>query len=625
VRILATSREPLQLTGEALYPLAGLPVPMADPPGGAADDDPAGSPAVRLFAARAVAVRPDFALDATTAPAVRRICRALDGLPLAIELAAARLRTLPVAVVAERLDDRFTLLSRGSRTAQARHRTLRAVVGWSWDLLDEAEQVLARRLSVFAGGATLPAVARVCGLTGDAAADLLAGLVDRSLAVLATAGTGGPARYRMLDTIRAYGAERLAEAGESGRLDRAHAAYFLELAETADPHLRSAAQIEWLSRVDAERDNLHAAVRWAAGHDTALALRLASALTTYWWLRGRRGEAAELAAAVLAAAGDEPPAGLAEEYAVCVFHAAYGGAHQPARAARLARAKSIVDGLDGPPRQPFLSVLAAVASGPPEDLAARVADSRRRLALDPWSGACVRLGLGLAWQLVGHPDAERELTAAARAGRGLGERWLTVTALAALAEAVEARGDRTRAAALIDEAFDLAAQLDSPDDMADLRCARAEAALRAGDLDAARADFTLALDLARRAGGPETLARARLGLGQSARRWGDLAAARRWCETALAACPLGWFRADEIRAALFVELGRIAQAEGEPGEARTSYERALAIATGYRSAATISQATDGLAAVAGAAGGAAGGAAAAARLPAGVPPPAGGA
>ena len=160
LRVLATSREALGITGETLHPVPALALPPAD----ATPAEAAGYASVRLFADRAVAVRPGFRLDESTAGPVLRICRALDGLPLAIELAAARLRALPVAEVAARLDDRFRLLSRGSRTAVPRHRTLRAVVEWSWDLLDERERMLARRLTVFTGGATLAAAEQVCGL-----------------------------------------------------------------------------------------------------------------------------------------------------------------------------------------------------------------------------------------------------------------------------------------------------------------------------------------------------------------------------------------------------------------------------------------------------------------------------
>ncbi|NED56510.1 AfsR/SARP family transcriptional regulator, partial [Micromonospora aurantiaca] len=194
------------------------------PDGPATPETAAAYPAVRLFTDRAADVSPGFALDAATTPAVLRICRTLDGLPLALELAAARLRALPVTQVAARLDDRFRLLRRGDRTAAPRHRTLEAVVGWSWDLLDVPERRLAARMSVFAGAADLAAVQAVCAPDAEDVVDVLTGLVDKSL----VEATGG--RYRMLETIREFAAARLAEHGETGRVRDAHAAYFLDLA-----------------------------------------------------------------------------------------------------------------------------------------------------------------------------------------------------------------------------------------------------------------------------------------------------------------------------------------------------------------------------------------------------------
>jgi predicted ATPase len=232
LRVLATSREPLNIIGEALWPVG----PLAE------------SPAERLFAERAAAGAPGFALTAGNAPAVSRNCRALDGMPLAIELAAARTRTMMPAHIADRLDQRFRLLTGGSRTALPRHQTLRAVVDWSWDLLDDGERALLRRLSVFTGGAALEAAERVCAAAPVAAEDvldLLTALADKSLLVVRQTEDGP--RYRMLETIREYGRERLAEAGETEPLRRAHAAYFLRFAERAQPHLAWLAEAEDLA------------------------------------------------------------------------------------------------------------------------------------------------------------------------------------------------------------------------------------------------------------------------------------------------------------------------------------------------------------------------------------------
>src|SRR5579875_507908 len=234
LRILATSREPLGIIGEALWPVAPLPLPAPD----ADAAEIASSPAVRLLRDRAGAVRRDLAAGTGTLATMARVCRSLDGMPLAIELAAARLRTMSIDQLASRLDDRFRLLTSGSRIALPRHRTLRAVVDWSWELLTDAERMDLRRLSVFSGGASLEAAERVCAgdaVEQDQVLDLLTALTEKSL-LLSEAGTAP--RYRMIGTIREYAGQRLAAAGEADLARRAHLAYFTELTEAADPHLR---------------------------------------------------------------------------------------------------------------------------------------------------------------------------------------------------------------------------------------------------------------------------------------------------------------------------------------------------------------------------------------------------
>src|SRR5579859_5595833 len=310
VRVQATSREPLRITGEALWPVAPLPVPSAGPDG-AAGGLVAGYASVRLLADRAAAVRPDFTVDETNAADVARICWALDGMPLAIELAAARLRTLSAAQLAQRLDARFDLLTGGSRTAAARHQTLRAVVDWSWELLSGPEQVLARRLAVFPAGATLSTAEQVCqdvALPATSVLPALFGLVEKSF--LTVDGNGEP-RYRMLETIRAYCLERLAGAGEEDAVRHAFALHFVQLAETADPLLRTAEQGVWMQRLTEEQDNLHTALRWAIDHrDPVLALRFAASLGWFWLLRGQRRESAAMSRDVLAMSEPARLAGL---------------------------------------------------------------------------------------------------------------------------------------------------------------------------------------------------------------------------------------------------------------------------------------------------------------------------
>ncbi|MFJ4548074.1 AfsR/SARP family transcriptional regulator [Streptomyces sp. NPDC088817] len=272
--VLATSREPLGIPGEVLRPVEPLPEPVA----------------LRLFAERGAAVRPGFRTDADqhTADACAEICRRLDGLPLAIELAAARLRMLTPRQIADRLDDRFRLLTSGSRTVLPRQQTLRAVVDWSWDLLDADERYVLSRLSVFAGGCDLAAAEAVCG---PAAFDALASLVDKSLVVAAPAADGGM-RYRLLETVAEYARERLDETGDRTATERAHLTHYRELARTSEPLMRGSSQREAMARIELEYENLRTALRHAvAARDEQEGLCLILSLANYWQMRDMRIEA----------------------------------------------------------------------------------------------------------------------------------------------------------------------------------------------------------------------------------------------------------------------------------------------------------------------------------------------
>ncbi|MEV6526745.1 BTAD domain-containing putative transcriptional regulator [Longispora sp. NPDC051575] len=586
LRVLATSREPLGITGEALCPVRQL----AAPPAGTPLERVLEFPAVRLFVDRAAAVRPDFALDGTTVDAVLRICAALDGSPLAIELAAARLRSLGVADIDARLDDRFRLLSRGSRTAAARHQTLRAVVEWSWDLLGDAERTLARRLTVFTGGLTLDAAAAVCGLPADEVDELLADLADKSL----VEDAGG--RYRMLDTIRVFCAERLVEAGEAERLRRAHAEYFLGLATTADPHLRGHDQLAWLARLAVEHPNCQAAVRWAVRADPTLALRLVAILSWDWWLRGLRGEAAPLAAEILAAVGTEPPADLHEEYVLCVVNAVSGGTVTPELVALLDRAQELMAGIDHTLRYPCTTVLWALSAGPHRtDIAAY----DKQLDHEPWSLALYQVGLGYQHQFNGDLAAsEPEFEAALAGFRTLGDRWGMANALDPLALFAEARGDHDRSIALMGEALELVEQLGALEDQADLFGRRGDSLLRSGDLAAAEADYERSAGLLRRAGAPEKLAGAHRRLGELARLRGDLPWARRLLETAVRECATVTWGGEMVRAEILTGLGRVTAAEGAVREARGVLRQALAVSLSHPNMMAVAGVADALAEVA---------------------------
>ena len=299
LRVLATSRQALGAPGEVTWLVPPLAPPqLPSPAAGAAG--PARLPAaavatsgaVRLFVERAQAALPTFRLTDDNAPAVAEVCRRLDGIPLALELAAARVGALTVDLIARRLGDRLRLLTGGSRTVLPRHRTLRALLDWSHDLLSPPERLLFRRLAVFAGGWTLEAAEAVGagdGVEPDGVLDLLVHLLDKSL-VLPEAGADGVGRYRLLETVREYAAERL-EAGESATVRRRHATHFLALAELAEPALRGPAQTAWLGRLDAEHDNLRAALRWALESDEIeTGLRLSGALVRYWEIRGHLAE-----------------------------------------------------------------------------------------------------------------------------------------------------------------------------------------------------------------------------------------------------------------------------------------------------------------------------------------------
>ncbi|WP_118082691.1 BTAD domain-containing putative transcriptional regulator [Streptomyces sp. CC0208] len=273
--ILATSREPLGVPGELLRPVEPLPEPVA----------------LRLLADRGAAARPGFRVDADeeTAAACAEICRRLDGLPLGIELAAARLRMLTPRQIADRLDDRFRLLTSGSRTVLPRQQTLRAVVDWSWDLLDEEERDVLRRLSVFAGGCDLAGAEAVCG---SGALEALGSLVDKSLVVAAPSGDG-EMRYRLLETVAEYAGERLDEAdGARADAERAHLTYYRELARVTDPLLRGSRQLAAIERLEREYENLRTALRRAvADRDEQEGLCLVLSLAWYWQMRDLRIEA----------------------------------------------------------------------------------------------------------------------------------------------------------------------------------------------------------------------------------------------------------------------------------------------------------------------------------------------
>lgn len=557
LRILATGREALGITGEALCPVPAL----------------APGPAGQLFRDRAAAVRPDFEADGhARVAAIGSICASLDGLPLAIELAAARLRTLTVEELAARLGDRFRVLSRGDRTKAPRHRTLRAVVEWSWELLDEEERDLACRMTVFAGGlsggATLDAVEAVCGMPYPE--DLLASLAEKSFL------EASDGRYRMLETIRAFCAEQLPD-GIREQLRDAHAGYFLRLAEEAEPLLRGGGQLPWLARLDTEHGNLDAALHRLVRAAPADGLRLMAALSWFWRLHGLAGERVALARALMDAVGPEPPPGLEEEYALCGLNSVLGD--DDGDEARLARVDRVLATIDRQLRLPFTVVLWTLAVGPRRSRDERV---RAQVGADPWGRALLGIGLGFQEQFAGRPAASEALFAQALEGfRETGDRWGMANSLDQLAMYADWRGERTRALELIDEALGYTRELAAPEETADLLCRRGAVLLRGAAYERADADFARADELARTAGAPDKVAGALWGRGDAARLSGDPERARRHYESALETSARSWFSAGQT-VHIFLGLGRSALAQGRESEADDWFAQARALATGGR-------------------------------------------
>ena len=505
LRILATSREPLGITGEALWPVE----PLALPEGDAGPGEIESSPAVRLLRDRAGAVRKDLAVDAQTLSTMVRVCRALDGMPLAIELAAARLRTMSIDQLAHRLDDRFRLLTSGSRTALPRHKTLRAVVDWSWELLTDAERTVLRRLSVFSGGASLEAAERVCA--GDAVEqeqvlELLTALAEKSL--LLTEGDSAP-RYRMLGTIKEYAGQRLAEAGESDLARHAHLAYFTELAETAEPHLRRAEQLEWLATLEAEHDNIGAAMRGAlAAGEAHAAMRLAAAAGWYWWLSGHKAEGIEL----LIAATDMPGE-VTDDIRATVYALVVHVRELRARATNTRRAEWIHKAYRFS-RRSQASQPAAGIGGPAGTHAAGAGrrscprSNRCWTSEDPWVRALARFQLGKMRIMLGQDgrDADTYLEMALAEFRALGERYGISLALTELADRIATRGEFAGACEHYEQAIAVVTEVGAVEDVIRMRARQAQLYWLLGDADSSAAAIAEAERCAERVTWPDALA-----------------------------------------------------------------------------------------------------------------------
>jgi predicted ATPase/DNA-binding SARP family transcriptional activator len=533
VRVLATSREPLGIIGEVVLAVP----PLGQPPADSGLEFALGFPAVRLFADRAAAARPDIVIDEHNIGAVVEIVRRLDGLPLAIELAAARLRAMSIADVAERLSDRFRLLTGGSRTALPRHRTLRAVVEWSWDLLTDDERLLAERIAVFPAGVTTSTAAAVCSdarLPVEAVPDVLASLLDKSLLQLVADGD----RYRMLETIREYGVERLAERGELEAVRARHADHFADLVAEAQIHLLSAGQLPWFERLTVERENILAALRFRCdSQDAAGALQIAVDLGGYAMMTGShdlgpwltdalavpgsegsdlRWVAAGLAAMSVASSGADPgeiDAGM-QQLAVIAEH--------------LADAE-----LPGRPLLGILRPAIAFFAGLTELTDRLLAEGL--VSDDAWTRAAARMFRANIAENNGALDAmAADIELALADFRALGERWGLANTLSGLATLFTLRGELDQAEAAFDEAVELMRLLKSSEDESFLLVRLADVALRRGDADKARALMRRALDLAEDTGAPMESAFMLSMLADMERLLGNLDVAEAMSETALA-------------------------------------------------------------------------------------------
>ncbi|WP_244413933.1 BTAD domain-containing putative transcriptional regulator [Streptomyces hygroscopicus] len=573
--VVATSREPLGVPGEVVRPLEPLPP----------------APAHQLFAERAVAVRPDFRA-ADDPAAVDEICRRLDGLPLAIELAAARLRLLSPRQIADRLDDRFRLLTSGSRTALPRQQTLRAVVDWSWDLLDEPERALLRRLSVFAGGCTLAAAEAVCGERAEEVLDRLGALVDKSLLIVDH--RGAEPRYRMLETIHAYSRERAAGRPEEHERTLArHTGHFLDFLTDAEPRIRSAEQLPWLARIEAELDNVRAVLhRAVTGRDADTAQQVVLAMGWFWWLRNYREEGASWAERTAALRpgpeqlADTDPAFWAQaDLQLLLLFLLQDQSRD--RHDETPKQRALIDRLLTAYRRPhprsahfpgLLWPFTAFFLGGYDQilLLADGAVATTRALGDSWElGVSLMFRTRLALDLPGGLESaeadEPELVALARR---VGDRWMLAQVAAATAEIRQIRGRYAEARTAYEEALALTCELGAYAEGPFLLSRLAELHFADGDVDSAEQALVRADEQAAEWGVQDPLAFNHSLHARIALRRGKLEVAREECEAARTAAALG-SPPPHFTLVLDALAGRIAAEAGEPTDALSQCHQAL--------------------------------------------------
>ncbi|WP_433124518.1 BTAD domain-containing putative transcriptional regulator [Micromonospora sp. CA-240977] len=585
VHVLATSREPLGLSGEVVWAVPPLPVP--DPSGGTDLAALQRSGSVRLFVARATAADREFVLTAQNAAAVATVCRRLDGIPLALELAATQVRGLGVPGLVAGLNDRFRLLGARHRGVPARQRTLLAMLDWSWQLLTEPERVVLRRLAAYADGGRVDAVRAVCapdGVPAASIADLLARLVDRCLVVVAP--RDGSPHYRLLESVAAFGAEQMRAAGE---LDEIHARahrHLADLADRAHEHLHGPGQLSWLRQLDAESANLRGALDAAVRQrDGDLALRLATALSWYWFLRGRFAEARRRLAAALDCAPDGSTAQRARAAAWHLGFALLSGdvADWAGRHHAAVRRYEGVDDPHGRLRAQWFLAYAEVDLG---DVAAtgelldRVLTEARVLG-DEWVVAAT-LGLRAKHAHV-RGDGAMVVSAGAESAalfRRLGDRWGLLQATEWLGAQAGMAGDYEQADRLYQEGLRVAEDLGLGFEVAGQLCWLGWVALQRGDYPRARQLSGRGLRLATEQGAPLGIVFAELCLAAAARRAGSLDTAEAHLRNLLDAAGR---QQDGPGQPLYLtgvlgELGYVAELRGDRGAALDWHLRAAEVA-----------------------------------------------
>ncbi len=545
LRVLVTSRVVLHVRAEHEFNVPPLSLP-----------DPKRLPdlvtlsqyeAVALFIERAQAVKPDFQVTNANAPAVAAICARLDGLPLAIELAAARSKLLPPQALLARLSQRLAVLTSGARDAPARHQTLRNTIAWSYDLLDAAEQQLFRRLATFVGGCTLEAVEAVCaaldGATGVASVlDGVSSLLDKSL-LQQTEQDGEEPRFVMLETVREYGQECLRESREEESCHHAHAEYYLTLAEETEPHLHEAQEFVWLKRLIREQENFRAALRWIIEHkETEHALRLSGALDLYWYMRGYWSESLSwLQAALQLSNTGDPTVARAKVLRGAGFLTLYRGNSTEARA--------------------LLEESIALHKA--------VGDTRGL--------AFAIMGLGEVYQVQEDYLTARSLMEESVAlSREVGDKWMLAVALCDLAQVVWAQGNALSARALLEEGWTITRELGGKWGETRFSSVLATWARAQGDYAQAATHYQEALSVAQQTGDMEIIGESLAGLGDMARCHGDNAKALELYNQGLTiAREFG----DQFSTSwLLCGLGNIARDEGNYTRATALYREGLSLA-----------------------------------------------